>query len=260
MIVRKVGESEYQLIRQIDHAVMSAQIARKWRPPEGLSDVAWQLLIEAVEHHDDGWEQADRTVILGPGGQPLDFNHIPTDRHLEIWQKSVQLGAERHPYVDLLISLHARWLYTKFSRQEEPEAVQAWVFDWMEELTGHVDRALERCASEGADIAAAVEPKMLSQAQRLVSIFDGLSLMLLGAIVIQESTAPLAFGKQTAALRLILLKKKLACWPWPFISARVKAEVPYCSVTDEQLSDPNAVWEALAGPSETKLQWTLQPE
>ncbi|MCC5827822.1 MAG: DUF3891 family protein [Phycisphaeraceae bacterium] len=260
MILRcRDEQGPIELVRQIDHARMAARIAAAWRKPEGMPEPAWEKLLEAVEHHDDGWEQADRRIELDTEGQPVDFNHLPAARHIEIWRMSVRLGHEHHPWVDLLTSLHARWLYTKHSREDDDKS-KALVQEWIDELTGHVDQALRRCRAEGRDFELATEPRMLSQAQRLVSLFDALSLMLLGAIEVQESTAAIAYGKQSAPLRIIDLKRKMTFWPWPFTRAKVKVTVPYRSLNPCDSGDPTRTWELMAAPPAGELTWTLQPE
>ena len=65
------------LVRQPDHAALSACLAEAWRRPESMPPAIWQRLITAVRHHDDGWLEAEERPALDATGRPYDFKELP---------------------------------------------------------------------------------------------------------------------------------------------------------------------------------------
>ena len=215
MIVQDTSDGTLRLITQQEHAKSAAALARWWKPPESLGDANWARFLLAVEHHDDGWEVAERQPTLDEAGRPMDFRGLPTPEHAAIWRRGIDAAMRLDPYVGLLVAQHARWLYTEqVSHDDDGLAAQSLI----NQLTTQIDRALDPLRLGDTDEKLAVHPKNLMLARRLLSWFDGLSLMLLGAIEppADGKTEPLGFGDTVTPMKVRCGVGVCAVDPWPF--------------------------------------------
>lgn len=256
MIVIDQPDGTVRIIEQIAHARMAGEIARAWRRPEALPEAVWPALIDAVEHHDDGWHDADAAPQLDPEGRPYAFNTMPPRLHVEVWRRSVEAARERGPYPALLVAMHARWLYTRYSNEETEEERLA-VQGFIDELAMLIADAMTALRQGDDAQHKAIEPTNLCYAQRLVSFFDALSLMMTGAIVPQDHAAPVAFGKQVAALHVTPLKKVWQFWPWPFRPPRIKLAIEARDLPAARFNDGATFQHALQQAPTQTLNWTL---
>lgn len=242
-------------IRQPDHAAMAAELARAWQPPDPqrLPASIWERLIEAVEHHDDGWIAAEQKPTLDQDGRPCDFRNMPADQHVAIWRRSIDLAERRDAYEAALVALHARHLYTTTRMGDDnPAAVQAFI----NELNIRIGRCCEPLSLGDADELAAIEPRALQTARRLLTGFDGLSLALLGALPPDGPNGePMLVGDRDATLQLIGAGAAWALSPWPFTTEGLKIDVPCRDVPDEGSSNPAA----FAGEPNQRVSIELQP-
>ncbi len=71
-------------------------------------------LLFAVREHDNGWREADAAPPRWDSErrQPHDFLTMPQAARIEIWERGVSRFAGEHPYAALLITRHARRLYS----------------------------------------------------------------------------------------------------------------------------------------------------
>ena len=256
MIVLDRTEGGLRIVEQAAHAKMAADIARAWRRPEAMPESMWTSLIDAVEHHDDGWIEADQSPQLDTDGRPLAFNTMPPLEHIRVWRSSVERVRHRGPYASLLVALHARWLYTRYAGDESEEDRSA-VQGFIDELALVIDASLSTLRQGDEAQRNAIDPTNLSYAQRLVAYFDALSLMMLGAIVTQDHAAPVAFGKQVQALHVTPLKKMWQFWPWPFRSPRVHVTVEAFDLADARFPDVAAFQAAREAATAQTLKWVL---
>ena len=163
MLVRPEGQGAL-LITQQAHAWVSGQLARAWGnervdPPEPLEQVCL-----AAEQHDLGMASFDMRPDLDPEtGLPVSFMDMPLERHLAVWRVAPQRMLVQDRYAALLVSLHGTALY---ERREPVPAVR----DYLEE-----QRALQRRLAT----SLGVNHEELERNQRLIWIFDSLSLALL---------------------------------------------------------------------------------
>ena len=227
------------LIRQADHAALAGQLVRAWRRPTALPPGARDRLILAVDHHDDGWALAERKPVLDTDGRPLDFAHIPTDQHVTIWRRSVDLAADRDPYVGLLVAHHARHLYTttRIGAEDNPAIAQAFIT----ELALRIVRCSEPLALGDAEDQLACDPRCVILARRLLSFFDGLSLALCGAIGWHFAAEPVAFADTQATMTLVPRgDDAVTVAPWPFEGDELVVTVPAAQVPDEAYADADA--------------------
>ena len=74
MIIRQI-ESTLQLITQPDHAALAVRIVRALDTVHFPESSRKASILRAVEHHDDGWMEADETLIVTrrPGGSSTSY-------------------------------------------------------------------------------------------------------------------------------------------------------------------------------------------
>ena len=121
MLKRLVG-NQLSCITQPDHAAVSGYLAAHWgnddftRPgyfgpfpePERLRSET----ILAIAEHDNGWWEWEADPQRDPAdGLPLHLTSMKQSDALERWRIGVPRFRVQHPYVSLLISLHAYWLH-----------------------------------------------------------------------------------------------------------------------------------------------------
>jgi hypothetical protein len=223
MIVVHTGDESLRLITQPGHAYGAGQLAAQWDRPRALPPAIWPRFLEAVARHDDGWCELEQCPALDEQGRPHTFKTLPTHQHIQVWRHGIETLAQEDPYIGLLLALHARWLYTQVARNEEPEA-EAAVEQFRDWLDQRVDALVDRLSAGSEDERRAVEPHNLDLARRLLGFFDMLSLVLLGALPINDWPEPLPFGDREQTLRFSIDQTRRGTLdPWPFVEPRVTA-------------------------------------
>lgn len=173
------------IVRQTEHARLAGLLAEAWDLDALLGHTVPPLMrertVEAVLHHDDGWMEWEREPTLDDAGLPLDFKNMPASEHSEIWRRSVNLAAERHPWVGALVAMHAQRLYEELPDPDiEPteHLVQKSLAEW---LAAAVDSLLEKAAELPEPCFAQARPRAACYGA-VVSFFDALTLMMLHAV------------------------------------------------------------------------------
>ncbi len=205
-MLKYVAGNELWCITQPDHAVASGYLAAHWgndefaRPgyyapfpdPERLRAET----ILAVAEHDNGWWEWEADPPLDPAdGLPLHLTSLSQSDGFERWRRGIARFREEHPYVALLISLHAYSLHAPRVGAESDPAFLHPLFgspgDWpapegdeLEEARQFVgeQHVLQELLSDrirnDPQWSAAVEPWHLRPHTRLLQLCDALSLHL----------------------------------------------------------------------------------
>src|SRR5258708_2054641 len=106
MIIQEQGD-HLILIRQTDHAVLSGYFARELgneifarpEPPE-----SFQL---AAEEHDNGWNEWELQPRIDPFTfMPYSFMSLPTQEHIDLYQRGIERVVKVDRYAGLLVSMH----------------------------------------------------------------------------------------------------------------------------------------------------------
>jgi hypothetical protein len=227
MLVIRHPDQTCLIAHQADHAATSAAAAELWRRPARLPEEIWPRFLRAVHWHDDGWIEAEKQVGLKGDGLPYDFMSVPTAEHVAIWRRSMALALSRDPYAGLLVAHHARRLYT--SRPAEANASDRRLADqFIQDSAILIDQLLEYLSGGTPPERAAVDPRNLMVAVRLLSALDSLTLMLAGALPLTCRTETLCFGDDQAALavhRDADDPTRVTLDPWPFEPATVRLEM-----------------------------------
>jgi hypothetical protein len=113
MIVQEQGD-ELVLIRQTDHAVLSGFFAREWGNDLFQRPEPFESLRLAAAEHDNGWWDWELQPQIDPKTRlPYSFMSIPTDAHIELYQRGIERVIKSDRYAGLLVSLHASGLYDR---------------------------------------------------------------------------------------------------------------------------------------------------
>lgn len=112
MIIRRLASST-QLISQPQHAQLAARIMLHWRV-DGFPETARrESILSAIEHHDDGWTDADESLVLDETtGRLLDFMEVPD----AIKRATASRGIERlasDAYAAALVAQHRLHVYRR---------------------------------------------------------------------------------------------------------------------------------------------------
>jgi hypothetical protein len=265
MLVVERG-SGLRLIRQVDHAALSGDIALAWRAPRAIPGSFWPSFVEAVRHHDDGWETEDASPAVS-NGRPLDFKQTPVARHVAVWRRSMDLAGTRDVYQEIIVGNHARWLYTRFPRGDSGEDRKT-AESFLEETRRRVEDRTEALRARGGEARAASEPGSLEAARKLLSFLDALSLALLGGLPFFSRTEPLPHGDGEAVLSLKRIGPEdprgagaagAAVAPWPFVPARVELRPRAFDPGAETFASPGDCARAMAATHPTTLALLLEP-
>jgi hypothetical protein len=201
--------------------------------------------------------EEERRPSLDPGGRPHDFKSLPTQSHLPVWRRSVELARAADPYRALLIAQHSRWLYASFTDRDGPGRVPRLAQDFMAEMDRDIETGRARVRAEGPEGAAAVEDAARLAARRLLSFFDGLSLRLLGAISLRK-TEPLRFGETEAELKLEEAEGGLTLSPWPFEKDELRLEVKAVRLSRARWKSAEELLGTMAQSPVEVLRWRLR--
>ena len=246
MIVTPHPAGGLRIIRQSAHARAAARIASHWKPARVVLKEQWPHLLDAVRHHDDGWDDAELAPRLTPDGRPHDFKSIPTLDHIAIWRSSFLLSCGIHPYTGLLVALHARWLYTHF-HAADGDHDHAAALRFLGQLNHWID-SLVRHHQTDRHHARHVEPHRLEAARRLVTFLDQLSLAMTGAITPTAQPGGLHFGGRSCEIRVRQNAADPDVWhlvPWPFEVDQIDVTMPAVHVRRTRFDSPLDAWQAI---------------
>jgi Protein of unknown function (DUF3891) len=113
MIIQEHGD-HLIVIRQTDHAVLSGYFAREagnenFVRPEPLE--SFQL---AATEHDNGWNEWELLPRIDPVTfLPYSFMSLPTQEHIDLYQRGIERVVKADRYAGLLVSMHCAGLYDK---------------------------------------------------------------------------------------------------------------------------------------------------
>lgn len=246
MIKRRIG-NELWMTSQPDHAVVSGYLAAHWGNDEfarpgyfATAPDAERLRAEtllAIAEHDNGWWEWEADPQLSSDdGLPLALLDLTQQDGMERWKLGVPRFVEKHPYVSLLISFHAYWLYApRVEAHPDADFFHPLFSDPTKapDLEGeHLERA-QRFVAEQREIqerlmewlaedptwAAAVRPENLKPHVRLLQLADALSLTLCfgGDKALQLEGIPRRNWEDRVALEITPAGEgRFVCQPYPF--------------------------------------------
>jgi Protein of unknown function (DUF3891) len=182
MIVQEQGD-ELVLIRQTDHAVLSGFLAREWGNELFQRPEPFESLRLAATEHDNGWREWELLPQIDPKTRlPYSFMSLPTDVHIQLYQRGIERAVKADRYAGLLVSMHASGLYdraratipgfsAKYVKSTETELVSGFLQGLkLQQLRLKVDLRGETATRE------LVQDKLLENNSRRLEALDRLSL------------------------------------------------------------------------------------
>jgi len=94
------------MIAQHDHALLAGRFAEHVGDDRFSGPSPRQQVLDGISLHDAGWPLHDDRPTLNPRGEPLHVLEVSMPIAARVWNESVRLAAEKHPYSALLVSLH----------------------------------------------------------------------------------------------------------------------------------------------------------
>ncbi len=112
MIIRHL-ESSVQLIAQSQHAKLAAFIINNWSPCFFPSSTHRGSILNAIEKHDDGWNEIDESVVVDEStGELVDFINVSDEQKRYTSLHGIELLAS-DPYAAALVAQHRLNVYRR---------------------------------------------------------------------------------------------------------------------------------------------------
>jgi hypothetical protein len=105
-MIRHHAGSDYLLITQNDHALLSGQLAREIGNDRFAAPDPFEPTVAGITLHDCGWPLHDDVPTLNKRHVPLHVFETPPLLAVRVWAASVDLACQQDPYAGLLVSLH----------------------------------------------------------------------------------------------------------------------------------------------------------
>ena len=211
-MLKTLRDKKMWLVSQPDHAELAGLLAANWgndefaRPGQFASaNDPEQLQAEtvlAIAQHDNGWWEWEATPELSEvDGLPLGLTDVLKNQQdaMNRWRLGIPRFSRDHPYVSLLISFQAYWLYAH-GCQTDPDPAFAHPLFWKGSSARLMGERLEIARSFVGEIkemqdaliarfrkdrtcAAWIDTEHLNPHARLLQLLDGLSLSLCSALI-----------------------------------------------------------------------------
>ncbi len=225
MIVVPTG-AEAEIVTQVDHAVISGDLAAAWAPPLHPS------LVTAARLHDVGWEEWERRPQPNPAtGRPCNFLDVDVTEHLRFYRAGVQAVLAEDRGAGLLVSKHAAGIYTgRYGTQPALRLTRA------PEAQGLVDAFV-------AEQEALHDGQVEWDDYVLLQVFDRLSLWLCRGDPAGQGRMEIALpGDGVLVVEPTAAGARLA--PFPFAGDRLEIGVPVRTLPLDSWTDAAALVDA----------------
>lgn len=232
MLLRQV-DGGVVAIGQASHAWVSGQLARVWDPrPEPFEAVCL-----AAEQHDVGMAQWDLTPTLNPQtGLPTTFIEMDLDTHVRLWSAAPARLLTQSRYAAVLVSLHGSRLYALRDLDEMAPEDADKIRTWEATQSAFRARLIEQLEAD---------PQVLAEQQRLMWIWDSLSLGLL-------------LAWDTFTVEGVTLRDGAVLDPWP-LSVPELTVVCEGRLLEGTFTDEGAMRAALEAAPYVPLSFTVRP-
>jgi len=182
MIIQEQGD-HLILIRQTDHAVLSGYFAREAGNEIFVRPEPRESFQLAATEHDNGWNEWELQPRIDPVTfLPYSFMSLPTQEHIDLYQRGIERVVKVDRYAGLLVSMHCAGLYdrtratmpgfsAKYVKAQEAPVVN----DFLQRLRLQQLRLKVDLRGDPATKDFADEKRLQANAQRLEAL-DRLSL------------------------------------------------------------------------------------
>src|SRR5262245_57194448 len=113
MIIQSARAGQLRfVIRQVDHARLSGQLAEAFGNDTFSALEPRSLMTFVTSHHDEGWTELDAAPARDPQtGLPYQFFETPRPLVVPAHARSPDFNERHHPFCGLLASMHTWGLY-----------------------------------------------------------------------------------------------------------------------------------------------------
>lgn len=262
MLLRLSSPEEVICITQPHHSWISGQLAKVWGN-ELFGEVSPnQEVCLAAEQHDIGWLIWEQEPTLNPEtGYPHSFAELATKNHIKIWSSASSLALPWGRYMALLVSLHGTRLYERFRSWENSPETKELVENFLRNEYDFQEKMISKLQNDRYH-APYTTPAIIKRNQRLVAIWDALSLIICHSFTGEKlvENVPTANGEIT----LTLTAKKndsseISVSPWPFRENQVNL-IFQGRLLQQKFTDERVMQAALSHAPGVTINTTLLPE
>jgi hypothetical protein len=214
-------------IPQPSHSWLSGQLVRAWGNEAFARPSPYEEVCLGATLHDIGWLPWEAAPTLNQEtGRPHNFLEMKPATHTELWTKGVNQALAFGRYPALLVSLHAKSIYTAFFNFEKaaPEEA-ALVRSFLGKQEEFQDATIAALAADPL-LAADVAPEAVERNRRLVAATDRMSLEICWGIT-DEARIPGVPTTGADTTDLLIRSPHgdpadLVLDPWPFATDHVE--------------------------------------
>ncbi len=255
-------EGSLLLVFQHDHALLAGRLASAWRVEFIAHHDRRGEVIEAVAHHDAGWQEADaRGVFDTSTGRPVSFLSLPLKAYPPIWGSSTEQAARRGPLAGYLVARHSAALAGMGRPSEIDPEGQAAIQDFKEEADRTIARLAEGISSPPISPPFPLADTALENDFRFLQLNDILSLALCGGHaeprLLTFLRASTLVGKPLEAEMPEPFSLRLA--PWVFEPDRLEEKIAVRIIPDRAYPDQEALSDAIARAAVAEQPILIKP-
>jgi len=255
MIVRPLAES-VELVTQVDHAVISGQLAEAWGASTVPALAPRDSVVLAARLHDVGWRHWESNPRVNTDtGRPTNFLDVHIDEHLRLYRLGIEEVEALDPYAGMLVSMHAAGIYTgRYSTQPALKLTRA------PDVQSLVDAFVseQEARYEALRDGLGVDEDELWRNYLLLQVFDRLSLRLCQGDPAGPGPMEIVLPPD-AALQIALADDGMeTVAPWPFTTPALTIHVPTRTLAVDTCRDDEAFGAAFAAAPLEQREATLR--
>ncbi|PHR97439.1 MAG: hypothetical protein COA78_27610 [Blastopirellula sp.] len=229
MIVRPAQDTEgnkvWQLIKQPDHARLSADIAEHWGKPPFQELKPYYTVFQAIERHDDGWQGWELQPDLDQEtGNPLSFMDTPFSDSNQLWRKSIDSVKNLGPLAQYLVASHFYLLREQSESADSPEG-RAFLMETNLKRNPWLNEWLASSEENTLEVA--------EMALKQLRFFDWISLWFCMA----ERTESYTFQETPSGTPLVITPLSETLYqadPWPWTNNEIEFQIPAWQIPDKK--------------------------
>ena len=260
MLYRKISE-DLICITQPTHAWVSGQLAQAWGSDFGAI-TPYEAVCLGAEQHDIGWLPWEAAPTLNPQtGYPHSFMEVPPEVHTKLWAGAKHLAMPMGRYVALLVSLHGTGLYERFTSWQKSLEATGVVKAFLEQEKEFQQQLIDTLQQD-LYYQPHVTPEAIARNQRLVAVWDALSLAICMGVTEQRQFEQVPMATAETTLNLTPINHdptQLTAEPWCFQSNLVKL-VFEGRILRETASDEQTMRHQLSSAPWITMTATLHPD
>jgi hypothetical protein len=257
------GNANVIAIPQPSHSWLSGQLVRAWGNDAFARPAPYEEVCLGAALHDIGWLPWEAEPTLNPEtGRPHNFLEMKPSTHTQLWTNGVRQALAFGRYPALLVSLHAKTIYTTFFNFEKAPPEDAQLVRSFLEKQEEFQRATVKALAVDPLLAPDVTPEAIGRNRRLVAATDRMSLEICWGVT-DEVRIP---GVPTTGAHVTELYIRsphgdpadLTLSPWPFATDHVEV---FCEgrCLRGRFSDETALRDALRAAERAPVRAVFRP-